>query len=172
MKIWITWAHSVWKSTLLEKLEWNKIREIARDLIKKLWVLPQDMNKEQLNNFQRDLIHKQIKEETLRWDSFIWDRTLIDILAYSKWLDIYNNLLDTVKSYLSEYPYDIIFYIPIEFPLEKDWVRFEDENYQKEIDNNIISILKELNIEYITVSWTVEDRLNLINNIINDFKKT
>jgi len=41
------------------------------------------MNEEQLCSFQETILFSQIKEE-LKRDEFITDRTVFDILAYSK----------------------------------------------------------------------------------------
>lgn len=48
--------------------------------------------------------------------------------------------------------YDILFYTPIEFPLEKDGIRFEDEEYQKEIDSLIKELLDTYDIKYFTLT--------------------
>jgi len=63
---------------------------------------------------------------------------------------------------LKKYPYDLVFYIPIEFPIEKDGLRFEDEHYQEIIDLQILKLLKRYKIPYITVSGTIEERLAII----------
>jgi nicotinamide riboside kinase len=64
--------------------------------------------------------------------------------------------------HLKDNPYDLVFYIPIEFPLEKDGVRFEDDEYQKIIDLQIIKYLKRYKIPYITLTGTLEERLKQI----------
>lgn len=163
MKIWLTWSHWVWKTTILNNI-WhqNKIQEVARDLMKRLWN-PRDMNKQDKAKFQWNLIYEQIKAE-MRKDSFISDRTLIDVLAYTRWLKWYWQLKKVVKEYLKEFPYDYIFYIPIEFKLEDDGVRFTDK--QKEIDDNIKFLLKDLKINYITITWDIKQRKNLIEKYI------
>jgi nicotinamide riboside kinase len=171
MRIWITGSHSVGKTTLLNKLEWNKINEIARTAMRHFWKTPQEMDNRELEIFQNHLFFKQIREELAKWD-FITDRTIIDVLAYSKKLEVYNILKDRAKTFLNQFPYDILFYIPIEFWLEEDWTRFSWTEYQIEIDNNIKELLEEFNIKYHIITWSLEERLNNINNIINEFKRS
>ena len=163
MRIGICGSHWVWKTTLLDNI-WhqNKIKEVARDLMKRLWN-PKDMNKQDKAKFQCNLIYEQIKAELVK-DNFLSDRTLIDVLAYTRWLKWYRELKKVVKEYFKEFPYDYIFYIPIEFELEDDWVRFT--NNQKLIDDNIKFLLKDLKLDYITISWTVKERKRKIENYI------
>jgi hypothetical protein len=61
--------------------------------------------------------------EELRLPDFISDRCVIDVLAYCTLLaspHVTKIVKDKVEAYLATNPYDIVFYIPIEFPLEKD----------------------------------------------------
>ena len=67
--------------------------------------------------------------------------------------------------------YDIIFYTPIEFELEKDWTRFEDSEFQKEIDEIILQKLDEYRIPYITLRGSVEERIAIIENAIDLFSR-
>jgi hypothetical protein len=163
MRIGITGSHWVWKSSLLNSIDWNKIQEIARKLIKEKWN-PKYMTKYELEEFQETLLIKQIRAELWK-DSFIIDRTVFDILAYSQWLYNYKELKKRVIKYLGNFPYHKVIYIPIEFELEDDWIRFEDKEYQKEIDKRILNLLKEFNIPYKTISWTLQERINLFNNL-------
>jgi hypothetical protein len=78
------------------------------------------MNEKELIEFQHNLITMQIQEE---WQKdFISDRSLIDMVAYSCRLPLkeYLKIKNRVKVYLKHYPYDYLFYTPIEFEMEKD----------------------------------------------------
>lgn len=165
MRNCIIWTHWVWKSSLIEELKiisnTNFIEEIARSIIDKTKLNPKDMIITELKDFQYMLLQEQIKREYNLKD-FISDRSVIDILAYSSKLDIYENMFKRIKDYLKHFPYDNIFYIPIEFELEKDWLRFEDEEYRKYIDFKILDICKKLWLEVIVVKWTIENRIKTI----------
>ena len=107
---------------------------------------------------------RQIEAENSMQD-FISDRTVIDVLAYANTMcrpSMTARLKEMVELHLEKNPYDLVFYIPIEFPLEKDGIRFEDEQYQKMIDLQILKYLKRYKIPYITLTGTVEERLQKI----------
>ena len=57
-------------------------------------------------------------------------------------------------------------YFPIEFEVVDDGVRSLDEEYRREIDNNIKSILEELGINYYVMEGAQEERLEMMKNII------
>lgn len=163
MKIWITWSHWVWKTTLLNELKkeylnfWY-IEENAREVIKQLW-RPQEMNKKDRGVFQYIIMMSQIIKEKEQLN-FISDRTVFDILAYSKNLYLYDKIKN--KFLENKNNYDIVFYIPIEFKLENDWIRFEEKEYQKQVDRKILKLLKKYNIRYITITWNIDERLEQI----------
>jgi AAA domain len=85
------------------------------------------MTQEQLDEFELEIIQRQIAEET-RLQDFISDRCVIDVLAYATSFataKTLTNIKDIVDDYMKTNPYDLVFYTPIEFPLEDDGVRFE-----------------------------------------------
>ena len=162
MRIWICWSQWTWKSTLLNELkknliEYNYINEVAREVIKELW-RPQDMKANDRLVFQYIIMMKQIIEENKN-NHFISDRTIYDIMAYSEWLTW--NLFDKIKKLFDENKnnYDIIFYVPIEFEMEQDWIRFENETYRKQIDKKILKLLNKNNIKYIILQWSIQERV-------------
>ena len=52
-------------------------------------------------------------------DSFVSDATICDTLAYSSEIPEYAHLLDKAKDCIKSM-YDVVFYLPIEFPTEDD----------------------------------------------------
>jgi predicted ATPase len=72
-------------------------------------IRPEEMTTQQLNDFQREVFYRQVKEEMLN-DKCIMDASVIDILAYAKDSDIYEELYDNVKRLLQTYPYDKVFF--------------------------------------------------------------
>lgn len=166
MRIAFTASHGCGKTSLANHFP-NRIDEIARTVINKLWS-PDKMKQEQWDEFQQEVMDKQIEAELNMWD-FISDRSVIDVLAYATRFCTPKKLRalkDQAEEHMKNNPYDIVFYIPIEFPLEKDWLRFEDEHYQEIIDLQILKYLKRYKIKYITVSGTIEQRLQIINEAI------
>lgn len=171
MRIGLTGSHSTWKSTLA-KLFPNQIEEIARWVIAEKWH-PDTLSKSELDDFELVIMKRQIEAEENMKESFISDRTVIDVLAYATTMcrpSMTARLKDMAEMHLETNPYDLVFYIPIEFPLEKDGVRFEDEHYQEIIDLQIKKYLKRYKIPYITLTGTVEERLAKIKKAIIMYK--
>lgn len=168
MKIWLTGTHGSGKSTILRMLpiKW-KITEVSRTLIEHLGFNPLvgESTYEQKLDFEKKILSVQIKHE-LELDDFVTDRTIFDVLAYSSTL---LNTLDywDMVALVSEYyhwqnPYDIVVYIPIEFPMVSDGVRPEGERYREQIDKAILSVLKSFKIPYVTAKGTPEERVSQI----------
>lgn len=65
---------------------------------------------------------------------------------------------------------DAIFYIPIEFPLEKDNVRNEDREFQEQVDTEICSLLNTI-YQYrdFEVSGSVSQRVGKVCDVIQGF---
>ncbi len=162
MRIGLTGSHSTGKSSIARNFS-NHIEEIARGVIAEKWH-PDTLSKEELDDFELVIMKKQIEAENTMQD-FISDRTVIDVLAYATTMcrpSMTARLKDMAEMHLKDNPYDLVFYIPIEFPLEKDGVRFEDDSYQKIIDLQILKYLKRYKIPYITLTGTLEERLKQI----------
>jgi nicotinamide riboside kinase len=109
----------------------------------------------------------------------ICDRSLVDVVAYTKYLyergkasrKSYEEQLKDLKEWAIYHRYGCLYiYIPIEFPAVVDGVRDIDEEYRKEIDENIKWLLKECNIDYYILEGSIEERVEMMKNII-EFNK-
>lgn len=107
---------------------------------------------------------------TVGYDTLFFSRCAIDRLAYIRTLDVGRDLEDITIKEIKEIviPFINVFYLPVEFDLPKcnDVIRGNNEEIRKETDKNIKLILDEFNINYIHVSGTVENRLNIINSFL------
>lgn len=88
----------------------------------------------------------------------ISDRTLVDSLAYTMYqnTNVWDNgaLIEHVTFRLAKMhinTYGILLYFPIYWNNVDDGVRDPDEQYRREIDNNIKTLLEVLDIRYYTV---------------------
>ena len=99
---------------------------------------------------------------------YITDRWLIDNMAYSKLSPLITENLHYIQQCLLSHFLEVwdvkVFYIPIEFKLEKDGVRPEDLEYQKKVDDLLKELLCYFQIPYITLRGTPELRLNTLVN--------
>ena len=128
---------------------------------------PQQMNSKEKEKFEFVTLQTQLFMEkyfSILNDGFISDRSVLDVLAYSSfllWEESFQYLvLKTIVANTIEY--DKVYYIPIEFPLVTDWIRFEGEQFQRQIDEKIKELANEFGIELIEVRGTVEERKNFI----------
>lgn len=163
-RIAVCWAFNSWKSTCITSLKdlwFNVCDEVARKILKKMNVRPENMTRSQLNEFQREVYFQQVKEEILH-KYHIMDASVIEILAYAKDTDIYNELYWIVKAFLNNNPYDKVFYFEKIKEIEDDWLRHLDGNYQDEIDKRIKQLLEDFEIKYIMVSGWIQQRLQII----------
>ena len=173
MKIAIIWTHWVWKTTLVDRINlgdsgMHKIQEVARDIITNTWVNPQDMTRHEKLVFQMRIYNEQIRREAM-YDNFISDRSRYDNLAYLKHVNegLFDAIITVEKQ--KENQYDKIIYLPIEFPLVLDGVRYSSDKFQRTIDNTILDILEILGYEYETVTWSIEERTNKVLWVIESF---
>ena len=174
LRIGLTGSHSTGKTSVLNALksvrgEYNYITEIAR----KFDIKAAGENRTQV---QIDILRAQIIAENKYYSNgFISDRTVIDNLAYFMAIDekcrrpattkMYNGIVELRLARV----YNIIFYFPIEFPIVADGFRFEDSDFQKKIDRNILTIMKQNNVYYYTVRGSVKNRVEYILGIIKRF---
>jgi nicotinamide riboside kinase len=172
-KIAIIGSHGVGKTTLIQRLkllypELNFIDEVARDLQLKYGKSTRDMNAEERSQFQIEAMQIQIDQEKARKD-YISDHCAISYLPYSTKLPVYNELKAKIRDqYLPILKNLHIIYIPIEFDLENDGLRFATDEYQQYIDETLIGLLHKYNLKYITVTGTIEERLEQIGQIIQN----
>lgn len=183
MRIRFVGSHWTGKTTLLDLFpEQYKIKEVARSIIQE-WKKPQDMHFDEKILFQRKVLERQLEEYKKReWDFrindlIVSDRSLIDIFTYTRLLktetkeqQIVKQLLccDIFKEMKNE-KYDITFYIPIEFDLEDDGIRFMDKSFQREVDEELLYALQMLRIPYITLRGSVEERKQKIKDVVKMF---
>lgn len=174
MRIWLSWSFSTGKTSLYENIykEWHiKNPEIARKVLEEKQVRPESFSKEQLNEFQNEILDRQIDFERDN-TNFIQDATLLDFLAYAKDTTDYWEFLKTVSNHFSKKAYDIIFYTPIEFNIEDDWVRHIDKEFQLEIDERIKYNLHmtacKTKTEIYTIKWTLKERVEKVMDILNN----
>lgn len=133
LRIAIVGSHGTGKTTLVEKLgdilKIPVIEEIARTVILERNKLPHDMDDLERFVFQQTVFDRQTARED-EAIGFISDRSVLDALVYAHGTSGVLALEEVITLRLRNKPYDHIFFIPREFPLEFDGVRKEDEIYQ------------------------------------------
>ena len=177
MKVWVIWAFSTGKTTLVEKL-WEKLNKdkevfkictnIEREIAD---LLRFDFNNHTLwqkLTYQKWLLQAILNE--LNYNNMVTDTPIHLLNVYCHNPDL-NKIVDKYKT-----KYDILFYLPIEFAIEDDGVRHVDVNYQKQIDDYIKKELidtqnKNKDIVIRTLRWDLKTRLDKALYWIEQYKK-
>lgn len=170
-KIAIAGTHGVGKTTLAYSLAENfnhlvvKLNsQLARSLIKKGYPLGQEATME--SYIQYVIAQLRAEQELEKCDIFISDRTLLDPLAYAivnyEYIDsnVPTSIIEMLKRIwlLELQQYDLYVFVPIEFAMQSDGIRPENEDYRKKVQEQMLFLLEENNVNYIKVSGTSVER--------------
>jgi GTPase SAR1 family protein len=174
MRIGLTGTMSVGKSTLvnaLQQIPQFQNYKFATERSKYLRDLGIPLNTDSTLKGQTIFLAERCAE--LMYDNLITDRTIIDVIAFTKSAKSINILdKDKFEQYASTFlgEYDYIFYISHEgLPIENNNVRETNPEYRDLIDFTIQSVInrhdhKLKNIH--TIEGTTEERIQQILNII------
>jgi adenylate kinase len=181
MRIAFTGSHGVGKTTVLTALQKElpnytvQIESLTRKVCSsdKLNFETVDESEQKIVQAYYDLFKKAPKD-------FVSPRHIIDVMAYSVYLDKKNhNISDNTFEYIEELllsviekkMFDLVVYIPIEFELkEKGEFRKgqEDLTYQRDVDIIIKFLLWQYDIPYITITGNCEQRVKQLVKIIKE----
>jgi nicotinamide riboside kinase len=160
MKIATAGSHGVGKTTfaqaLAEKLGYKYLPDMPREeAVKKGFKISEGTSFE----LQLWLTTQQWMLEKTTPDSWVADKCLFDYLVYGELLfddEELNNIIRRVVEPNANY--DLVFYIPIMFPMQEDGLR--SKKLQPKVDAYYKEYLDKRGIKYITISSSVkEDRI-------------
>ena len=126
------------------------------------------------NNSGCSLIEMNEHIKNLLIENAIMDRCVIDGVVYTHWLYQQGNLekwvFDFAVNVFNRYKdrYDYIFYLKPEFPIENDGTRSINIQFRDEIVELFDKYITQVNIPVISLTGTVEERLQQVYNTINN----
>lgn len=172
MRIGICGAHGTGKTTLAnalkEALQLPLISEQARIAAKEMGITIADVMRdiELARRFQARLFRTQVRLEEEYCYGFVSDRTLADIYGYCMLYGVWPEekekvFLDYVAKTLIG-RYDLLVYVPIEFPLQADGFRDTCPTCQRAVDRHIREVLKASEVPYLRVTGNVEQRISQV----------
>ena len=125
------------------------------------------------------IIAQTVTEEELRAGDgiLICDRTIADHWSYT--LELFGEELaeSGVSTMFSDYiakhlaSYDLIFYLPPEFPPADDGVREDDIQFQNQIASRILGELEQSRIDFVEVRGSLDARTDQVINSIHRLLK-
>lgn len=164
-------AHGTGKTTLLRKIALIRPDLYITDGVSrpvKLWF-------SQGND--RDLYKEQSLINTLTEWNWIQNlnnpiytstRSVIDCVVYSECLgfqDLSDHSLDIFLKHLPTYPAKY-FYIPVEFDLQEDGVRFSDKDFQIKVDNRFRDFIVKYQIPVWEIKGSLDERVEKVCQIL------
>jgi nicotinamide riboside kinase len=173
-KIAIVGSFSTGKTTTAEilarSLDLPLLPEVAREVVELGFKLDKDASPE-----TETLIFMRQFNNEISTEEFVGDRSMIDVMAYAGW--VLDHRERTKEFYLWDEcvrlaertlrtAYSHVFYLPIEFPIVLDGLRPDDPEFQKDIDERILRLLRTHDIEYETVTGGIEERVEKIEKVL------
>ena len=158
-------SHGTGKTTLLEELEKITNQFVISDGYGR--PVREAGDKLGLSQYQRQVIintltkHRWNKE--IRQKNYVCTRSIIDEWVYCKAFG-HDDLLEERKQIFrdSNFGANKYFYIPVEFPLEEDGIRYSGAALQKQCDDLMVEWIKEFNLEVVELRGSVEERLQTL----------
>lgn len=153
----------------------NTITEVVRNLVKDEHI---PVNEQGTEHGQRRIFDTYYEILSKTEAPYISDRGLVDVLAYTcynmkdkgeKGEKFMDELMERFVHFQEVNPDVVYFYVPIEFDVVWDGFRSMDEDFRKEIDKNIKDLLDAMNVDYIELRGTVEERLEIIENVMKKY---
>lgn len=170
MRIGITGAHSVGKTTLLNALRsepFFKDFAICNEVTREVRELGFSINEDGGDQTQLMIMQKHIVNIFMN-DNMVTDRIALDCLVYSTYLNmknkISNNTLHKVKQmYERIMPhYDYVFYIRPEFDIVDDGVRSIDVSFRDGIVDLFEGFISESKLKVYPLTGSVRNRVDIL----------
>ncbi len=167
MKVAFVGSFSTGKTTLanLFAREWGYplLPEVAREVVELGFPLDQSATAE-----TETLIFLKTLRAELSNESFVADRSMLDVLAYADWvMDAKTEPRKEDHLWLEAREiatmnlrarYDHVFYLPIEFGIVLDGLRPDDPEFQADIDRRVVHLLDTYDVARHTLTGSVEER--------------
>lgn len=184
MKIAVAGSHGTGKTSfamgLAKALSGTYIYDTVREEVVPKHIFP--INENTPPQGQIWLVARQWELERTTPEPWVADKSLFDYWVYAK-DEFPDHIKKTIWMFVKEDAhYDFVFYLPIEFPMELDGVRSENDAFQKDVDRRYKELLGKLGIKYVTLpsfikesaskEEAIEKRINLAldyikSNLIN-----
>lgn len=163
-------AHSTGKSSLLEKIRESHPHIFTTDGFSRPVKIAKE--KASMSTVQEQIVLNELTcwafENYINYKNLISTRSPIDAIIYTEY---YLKGLKTkhIQECFDKHKdqVDNIFYIPIEFPIVNDGVRFTNEEDRVNIDLAIQKYIQDNNLSVIRLTGSIEDRAKTVLQHLN-----
>lgn len=169
MRVQLIGSHGTGKSTLLQEYKRRHPEIHQQDGVSR--PIKKCAKELGLTGYQQQYICHEVAYynwiNSMDIPNFFATRSLLDDIVYSKALG-YEDLSKDLEERFSKLDLSqvIWFYLPIEFELEDDGVRFNDPKFQLQIDSMLKEYSDKYKIKYITLSGSIDDRIKQMENVL------
>jgi nicotinamide riboside kinase len=170
MKIGITGAQSVGKTTLLNALRSEKLFKeyvICDEVTRRVKGYGLPINESGTDITQRLIMNEHIVNVFMN-KNMLTDRTALDGLVYSIYLNNKKQISDSTLKYVRDVfhkvwnSYDHVFYIEPEFGIVDDGVRSVDVKFRNEIAELFVTTIEKEKLSVVRVKGSVRNRVTTI----------
>jgi nicotinamide riboside kinase len=169
MRISVVGSHGTGKTTLCKKLaskyELNYIPDIVPEAFRRGFEINEDTPPET----QFWILSKQLELERNTPEPWIMEKSLWDNVVYGRFSIRDSKVLSVIEDIVTNNAkYDVVFYLPIEFPIEDDGLRSLDPKFQKEIDKKLRVYLKSNKVVFHELGGNIEARIKKASLILKN----
>jgi len=169
----MTGASGVGKSTLMKHIHVLYQDIVVQEISARPFLPKNDSYDKTLTDELQTIISQNqfmsILDGILRDHFHVFSRSPIDSLAYQKVLNKARYMDSTLYRGIEITRLHIHYlYIPIEFEMKdvNDIIRGTNKDVQKKTDTEIVKLLKETEVEYTTITGTVQERFTQLTQIL------
>lgn len=175
MKIAIAGSHGTGKSTLGKALCEHFGFNFIPDVVPQAFRLKFPINESCPPETQMWILSKQLELERNTPEHWIMEKTLWDNVVYGSYSIKDKNVIKVIRNIVfSNHNYDLVLYLPIEFPIEDDGLRSLNVEFQKEIDKGLRKCFHKEKIKFYEISGNVKERIShsisLIERLLSNSK--
>ena len=171
LRIAFAGAHGVGKTSLARWLAEEKEMTLIPDLARKLRSSGRCPEEVKSVSDRAWILWEQIRLENKGKESFVVDGAIYAAPVYIA-NSPYPEYTEDFEFMATRYGnYDILFYVPVEFPPRKDYLRSDDMTYQEQVDETYRHFLEHYKIDYVEISGTIEDRKAVILHTFDEVRR-
>lgn len=169
MRIQLIGSHGTGKSTLLQEYKKRHPEIHQQDGVSR--PIKKCAKELGLTGYQQQYICHEVAYynwiNSMDIPNFFSTRSLLDDIVYSKALGYEDLSEDLEKRFAAlDLSQVIWFYLPIEFELEDDGVRYSDPAFQHKIDDMLVEYANKYNIKYVKLSGSIDERIKQMEAIL------